>query len=389
MVTRPKMQNKQEEFLRLLAEHSMGAPFVFVPEKWRRPGGKWREPADLVWLGHECVILMYIKQKQRRGREDRAAFESLALGNIDQARGWLRAWRAGWADLCGENGYSTYRIPYGRHKHTIVLSLVDCDAVHVEAHGASAKDLNVTACITIPLSVLAAVTRMGGSLLDLLLIIQDLRDMGSAVSEEEAVRRVNTYGEAAWEEPGGANLPDMLQHPNLAEAWNHIQGLRVTKEQSNPMPKNPSVAEYWWPEGSAATFNDIVLRDLATIVKSSAIVIRWARESVRPADLSLPPEALGLNPEDFRDGLGKLAAPDQWMVRANLSYYEFLIGASKADRLSYEFGKKLAGIAVDHQRSGASRPLMTLMFDVDSHVAHLATIRMDFPRALETLLSNW
>ncbi len=38
----------------------MAAPFVFYSDNWIMRASKHEEPADLVWVCNNCVILMYL-----------------------------------------------------------------------------------------------------------------------------------------------------------------------------------------------------------------------------------------------------------------------------------------------------------------------------------------
>jgi hypothetical protein len=70
--------------MKVFGEFAMGAPFIFVPDKYGKGSGN-REPADLVWACNGCVVLIYLT---RTGDACRAQ-----LHNVRQAKGWLRAWR--------------------------------------------------------------------------------------------------------------------------------------------------------------------------------------------------------------------------------------------------------------------------------------------------------
>ena len=180
-MSRP-FKNNQEVLLNELACRSMAAPFVFAPDVFKKGKNSEREPADLVWACNNCVILMYMTESRRSA-------DDAIKHNLNQAKGWLKEWKNG-RRLTGSNRWRGFSIKYGQALYVIVLSIIKHHGVAV-FYEEKAKELGVTCCATLPQSAIQFLTAMGGSSLDLMLVLKGLRDAhGARPIDENAVREM-------------------------------------------------------------------------------------------------------------------------------------------------------------------------------------------------------
>lgn len=171
------MNSFQEKVLFRFAQKSMGAPFVFTPEEYRK-GNSVREPADLVWACNNCIFLFYLTSREN----NKEAIDSVIEGrvqkmikhNISQAKGWLQEWRDG-KPIIGMNKYNSFEIYYDDYKYKIVLSIVDYSNSEGSYHNDYCDILGVDLCATISQKSFQYLTQVNASALDFILLINDLK----------------------------------------------------------------------------------------------------------------------------------------------------------------------------------------------------------------------
>jgi hypothetical protein len=171
------MQNDQERIVQLLSERSMGAPFIFEPEEYKK-GNATREPSDLVIACNNCIIFIYMRKKESTTHInpdiDNLRQKKLIEHNLIQAKGWLSEWREG-RTLMGKNNLKGFKIKYGEYKFIIILSIVDSKSVKEEYHYDKEIELKVTLCATLSQASFERLARIGASSADIINVLFKLR----------------------------------------------------------------------------------------------------------------------------------------------------------------------------------------------------------------------
>jgi hypothetical protein len=153
--------SEQENICRDFMHTAAGASFLFWPDSY----GKNLEPADLAWACDNVIVLFWMTARK--------SFEASISHNLEQAAEWLRAWRAGQA-LAGKNDERPFSIPYGNDLQIAVVSVVKSKNQRATYHRNWAARHAVSCCATITQDQFAEFATSGGSLLDLVLIIDSL-----------------------------------------------------------------------------------------------------------------------------------------------------------------------------------------------------------------------
>ena len=109
-------KSKQEKLMHLFCGRLMAAPFVFFPELWKIRHNKKREPADLMWVCNNCIILMYMQEKR-----DETKFSEAAEHNIIQANRSINLWKNN--PIEGKNEWHRFFLPFGKSSRIVVLSI--------------------------------------------------------------------------------------------------------------------------------------------------------------------------------------------------------------------------------------------------------------------------
>ncbi len=155
----------QEKVVGAAARTSFGAPFLFHPNVYRK-GNATREPADLVWVCRDVVMLFTMTG----GNRD---FAQQTRHNMAQLLGWLRAWRSGRA-LTGSNEYQHFNLELASVRLLVLCSVSQANSSGVEwltDYTSQAQDRlgesPLVACVSLPEDVLMSLVRSGGSALDL------------------------------------------------------------------------------------------------------------------------------------------------------------------------------------------------------------------------------
>lgn len=259
-------KSQQEELAARMCRFSFGASFVFTPDDWHQ-GKSTGEPADVVWAANECVILMYMKAAKVSHAPERARRkrEEAIKGNLAQAKGWLREWRQR-RPLTGHNERHTFQIAFPNanqaYRHVVVLSLAEYGSPVARYHHLEARDMAISLCATIPISVIDALARRHASMLDLLAYLVLLRSSNrDEFSEDEALRLVDGYTTLAWQRSEAeTHWPRRMVDNSFVETTNLVRGARIG---STVFPQ-PTDADCLEP--IAEVFSDLPLVDYLNLV---------------------------------------------------------------------------------------------------------------------------
>lgn len=158
------MQSDQESVLEEFMQRSFGAQFLFIPMKYKK-GTAHREPADLAWVTKELVILFYLRSSSE-------SLEDQIAHNRNQAAGYHRMWSSGKMAyaLRGRNRFGDECFsPYEKTRINITLLVTskNCGPHFVQPLSSDA----VTATIVIPDKLIHWVAEFGGTIVDLLHLI--------------------------------------------------------------------------------------------------------------------------------------------------------------------------------------------------------------------------
>jgi hypothetical protein len=246
-LTSHDMNSEQEALVRLLMERSTGSPFMFRPDEYRK-GSSTREPADLAWVCNGCVVLFYM---QRTVKSCAVAIEH----NLEQAKGWLRAWRNG-RPLTGHNTDQSFSIAHDGYTRVVVVSVVDCDDGMMRYHADKCVELKVARCATITQTALHMLANAGATMHDLVRIIELLRHRGD-VAPLGVISAIAQYEHEAR----AAAMPS-LRFPE--EKCSHLlnEAAKLSLAMRQPRGATPEHADWT----CAAVFNDFSLKEHLQLV---------------------------------------------------------------------------------------------------------------------------
>jgi hypothetical protein len=168
------MASEQERLVKLLAERSMSAPFVFKPMHSEIQG---KELFDLAWACNNCLIVMSMQRttvyadKEKNERKMRKSIEH----NVKQSRWFLREWRSGRTVIEGENSWRKFRIKHDPAIRIVVVSVIECGEAVAAFHPDEQANLHVDCCATLPFSSLELLVEKYGSVIDLVFLLVRLR----------------------------------------------------------------------------------------------------------------------------------------------------------------------------------------------------------------------
>lgn len=263
-------QSKQEALMKISCERAMSAPFVFCPDVWMK-GHHTREPADLVWACNSCVILMYMTESQGFGtaEENRKRFKKAEGHNLSQAKGWMRHWKH--QSLKGKNAFRSFSIDYARAANVIILSVVKTGRALLKVHAELSKTLGVKYCATIPQSVLEHLVVLGGSPLDLIVVLERFRGLGE-ITEVRAHEELRAYRDECWqvakrelEEGGLSPVPDHVMATQISLIVLALTKIRGQKgDIAAPVPPEEL-------EDKIGMLSDIALGDFFAIARTLAV----------------------------------------------------------------------------------------------------------------------
>jgi len=268
----------QEELLRLYSEQSVGAPFVFHPERYGRNS---EEPADVVWACNGCVVLMYAKKMKTYDNEVKNESKTAKLipKNLSQARRWMGDWKAG-QPLKGHNSYGDFNIAFGEFPFVVILSIIETGSSMAQYHPEHAKLFGTAICATIPYSIMSSIASREGSMLDLLSILVYLKEQQRIISEAELQKQLDGYWQSAQQQAG---ITPRLSDPFYVDSLNQARTtLYIMRE-----PKVQDVGQV--DKTTAQLFNDFRIVQYYLIQRIMADIMETVREDPRKWGCALIP----------------------------------------------------------------------------------------------------
>jgi hypothetical protein len=159
------MQSDQEAVIEEFIRKSFGAQFLYIPKKYAK-GTAHREPADLAWLAGDTVTLFYLRSSKEKLADQ-------IKHNRIQAAGYYRAWssdKPAYA-LRGKNVYGDEcYVPHKTVKKYLSILIVSEKCGIQFSHALTDKIDN--AVIVIPEMLMHWVAEFGGTIVDLLILIE-------------------------------------------------------------------------------------------------------------------------------------------------------------------------------------------------------------------------
>lgn len=291
----PEPQSDQERLMHRLGQWALGGPHVFLPEHWRS-GTSNNQPADLVWVCNDCVILMYMCSVDPRGdvTKVKAKFEKAKRHNASQAKGCLRRWKDG-ADIRGtaENIIENidHVVTANSIAHVVVLSVVQSGATVVEVDEELARELGVTLFATIPEQTLVRLTSYGGGVIDLILVLGELANRG-VMSEEEFDRLCASYVVTCRNLTKCTELWRSCQEPAFRELMDPFSRMRHAS-----------------PSNQGHALIDISIIDLYKMMRAIHMVIKKNNDAYSRSKSFYADMTLCLSAYDFHFFIGNLKVP--------------------------------------------------------------------------------
>lgn len=285
----------QEEIIRQLSERSLAAPFVFVPDNTQVGND---EPADLVWACNNCIIVMYMQGKEVHlddGKNIRARQKAINH-NLAQAKRWIRAWKNG-KYLMGTNGFHTFCLKYDPNCYLIVLSIIHCGNPVAIFHEEEANKLGVFCCATLPQSAIQALASVGGTSLDLLAIIDEVRkhSKGNVLSEAMVSAIIASYARACWD---SSNLGEFWPNYQVDDRFHEASYAILTARRRKALEGSGEATPNWIGMADLNdVFNDIFLAEFFCVTKHVAFAIRTTQDNDKTIDTMF--SNLRLNMYDF------------------------------------------------------------------------------------------
>jgi hypothetical protein len=168
--------------------------------------------------------------------------------NLDQASGWLRAWRDGQV-LTGQNDWHRFAIAYHESIHVIVLSIIQAPKAGISFHHEETERMRVRCCMTLPQAVLELLLSVGGTTLDLIGTLKDVTNLPDRelIPEPDALSLVWRYVELCKQAAGFfKNWPGVHTEERWNEATRPLAGSRSSPYRfggtSILNPRDPAVA---------------------------------------------------------------------------------------------------------------------------------------------------
>jgi hypothetical protein len=158
------MQSDQETVLEEFMQHSFGAQHLYVPKKYRK-GTAQREPADLAWSADGLVVLFYMTASTKKLKDQ-------IEHNRRQANGYHRLWATNKPQyaLKGRNQFGDEcSVSYDSVQVYLTLLVVSDECGIDILQPITPKTRN--AVIVVPEMLLHRVAQFGGSIVDLLTLI--------------------------------------------------------------------------------------------------------------------------------------------------------------------------------------------------------------------------
>jgi hypothetical protein len=249
---------------------------------------------------NNCVVLMWLTQSKIYGNEydDQGAFAEDMSHNLGQARKSLALWKR--YPICGKNDWQRFYLPRKKDTRIVVLSFVksgdgnfSVPAPHgcVEIHTNWAQEQGVVLCATIAQAFLERLAAMGGSILDLIVLLADFRTE-RIIPEPRAIEILNNYRidcirmseELKPEEYGHPGFNE-LSVANLA-----VLSLTLAQIRHRPTQVRGENAPTAIGENIGARYgilSDMALGDVSIIAKALTVCVELAQMSKEPRFMDL------------------------------------------------------------------------------------------------------
>jgi hypothetical protein len=278
------MQSDQETVLEEFMQRSFGAQSLYVPKKYDK-GSAQREPADLAWCSDGLVVLFYM-------RSSKEELPDQIDHNMRQAVGYHRLWASGRPKyaLRGRNRFGDECfVPYNSVRAYLTL-LVVSDKCGVDILEPIARDIQ-NAVVVVPETLLHWIAEFGGSIVDLLTIIDSFLAVRLEVRERcednfEALNNlvVQYVNESLVKaDPSGRYLSGAPQHDYLV-LGKYLSHMKV------PAEFGKAVSTAKGREEISRVFGDLMLVEYASFAATAEAAIqasepplfkKWAIRKVR------------------------------------------------------------------------------------------------------------
>lgn len=264
----------QEKLINLLAQTSLGGPYVFEPDDYSKGTQGRREPADLAWMCRDVLILFAMQA----GRKD---FRRQSEHNFRQLLAFLRPWSEGYCHLKGKNEFQEFDLAQHDSPPLILVSVVECSDARVQVHremiGPSPRnsgERSVVLCASIPTSVFLEIAARGGSALDLADLFLQIAEEPQGVGEELGRKLVSEAHESSIARARACEeiLTDRDVELDRATGRTLVSGLRNIPFSA---VHNVSALNL---TGSVAVLNDLDWEMSARLILRTADVIRMVRD---------------------------------------------------------------------------------------------------------------
>jgi hypothetical protein len=213
-------QSDQESLMNVVCGRLMAAPFVFFPDNWKVRPSKERQPADLAWACNNCIVLGWLNHLTSKDtvEKNRDRFKDGIKHNLTQARTSLRTWkgnpRGGHPPpmpITGKNPWHRFWLPRKVATRIVVLSIVEVGEGRLsfdpgdgflQIHTDWAQEQGVRLCATVPQSFIGRLAGLGGSILDLLILLESVKALhgDEAITEPHALRLLAEYGNVCFQD---------------------------------------------------------------------------------------------------------------------------------------------------------------------------------------------
>jgi hypothetical protein len=280
----------QEKLMHTYFGRCMSAPFLFFPDLWKPRPRATRQPADLVWACNNCILLMYFTHSKLHGRQDRriATFQKNIRHNTREAQSSARLWKR--MPITGTNDYHRFWLERKSATRVVVLSIIKTghsrlsvdndDHTFIEVDTVFAEKIGVRLFATIPQSIIEQLATSGGSCLDLLLFLKDLRGKGR-ISVADGRSMMAHYVEQCRRESESLkpeSLPEFADFNTLA-ATITVAALAVDHTRHRPTRTRKGAMPTADSENIGARYGilaDMDLADSTTIARAIALCTQAA-----------------------------------------------------------------------------------------------------------------
>lgn len=273
------MNSNQEKNIHTLFQRSLGAPFIFAPDEYKK-GSATREPADLVWACNNCIILFYMKSKKNESKEVnvvKGRKEKLIVDNFNQAKGWLSEWESG-RKLIGKNIFKRFNIAFGEYKHIVIIGIIDYNNEEGFYHDDYEKELKVKLCATISQKTFELLVNLDFTAIDIISLIKRLKgeNLGSKPSGSLAIaNEYYAYAHKYAYDSAKSLLPEILPQQELI---NNVSKLFQALRSALLLEIKRDDKEIY---SVASIFNDIPLHHYYQLIILLAHWIKFQEKDLR------------------------------------------------------------------------------------------------------------